>query len=350
MRILVIGDTHFESKYDGQLRSQFDTLENIIKDTKPNKLVFLGDIFHHRNPDVKTLVMVNEFFANLNYIPGLSNIYIIMGNHDSANKSDDGLTALSVLEYPGSKVFLTKTHDCYPDLGIELIAHSENEKHSIFSLNNCAKDYIIFGHFGYDGCINLGEYQEFNIKREHFKNNRAILGHIHSFKEDGNLTILGTPWPTNYGESDYPHYVGILDRNEDGSWKPLEKYEVKSGPRYYTCPLESLEVMKDEISDPNYFTILRVIVNRVSDETSNDIRDKILRDYNIAYVEVKFQPLLNPKLDNRISDYVPSTKIEALSETVIDKYLEEQSSSIPKEELKAGLEEIRLHENQEDQG
>jgi response regulator of citrate/malate metabolism len=108
--------------------------------------------------------------------------------------------------------------------------------------------------------------------------------------------------------------------------------------------------MKEEIMDPNYFTVLRVLLDKFSDDTTNDLRTKIKEEYKVGYVDLKFQPILNKKLNNRLSDYAPTTNIDSLSEEVIEKYLDEQTSTLPKEVLKAGLEEIKLHEDKEDNG
>ena len=50
MKVLVIGDTHFDNQFPGYLDAQLGTLVKIVKTSKPQAVIFLGDIFHHRNP------------------------------------------------------------------------------------------------------------------------------------------------------------------------------------------------------------------------------------------------------------------------------------------------------------
>lgn len=350
-KVLVIGDTHFDNQYKCYLRAQLNTCYELVKSRSPTSVVFLGDIFHHRHPDPQTIIEVLKLFRRISLIPGLSAIDVLRGNHDSANKSDDGLTILNVLEYPGSKTVVSNVATWDYTRGFRFIPHYENENTVIESLKferpfKFPDNHIVFGHFGYDGCVETGQYFNFKVKKSDLTQ-KTILGHIHKYSEDGNITILGTPWSTNFGESDYPHYVLELTREDEESDWNFNRVEVDFGIRHMVVPYTSLDVMKDEIANPKYFTLLRVTLDKFNDETTNDLRAKILEEFKVKYVDLKFNPILNQKLDNRISDYVPSTKIDSLTDDVIDKYLEEQTSNLSKEVLKKGLEEIKLHENSE---
>jgi DNA repair exonuclease SbcCD nuclease subunit len=358
MKVLVIGDTHFDNSIKDYLEAQLRCIEDLIRSSKPGVVVFLGDIFHHRNPNVETLVKVWSHFQEIlsKTSPGLSKIYILRGNHDSANKADDGMSVLETFENADSKVKFIQFSDIDFDLKFGFIPHYENEKTTIEDVNGVQNPSlsfgpidIIFGHFGYAGCINAGPYFDFKLKKEDLKK-RTILGHIHKYSREGNVTILGTPYSTTFGECDYPHYVGELERLEDGSWSELKLITVEHGPRHYVCSINHLEQLREEISDPRYFTILRVLMDKFSDETTNDLRNKILNDYRVGYVDLKFQPILDKKLSNRISNYQPTTKLESLTGEVIDKYLDEQTSTIPKELLKKGLDEIKTYEDIQSEG
>lgn len=344
MKALVIGDTHFDNQYKGQLRAQTQTVLELVRRSSPEIVIFLGDIFHHRLPDVEVMVEVQMLMRQLELQPGLKRIVILRGNHDSADKSDSGLTSLLLLEYPGSKVDVMES--CYPDydLGFYYIPHYEDEETIKFELG-FLKNFIVFGHFGYEGCINTGQYFNFKVKKEDLKT-RTILGHIHRYAEDGNITILGTPWATSFGECDYQHYVGEMVL-ENGKWSELKKIEVDFGPRYIQCPLESLELIKEEIMDPKYFTVLRVYVDKFSDETTLDLRNKILAEYKVGYVDIKFKPILNPKLEQRLSNYDPQVPLDKIDSEILEKYIEEQATSIPKEKLVEGLDKIKQHANKE---
>jgi len=57
---VVIGDIHLDSKSRGHLLSQLSTIEAIIADENPDEIIFLGDIFMHRNPSPRVLVGFKE--------------------------------------------------------------------------------------------------------------------------------------------------------------------------------------------------------------------------------------------------------------------------------------------------
>lgn len=348
-KTLVIGDTHFDNQYKGYLAAQLETCYKLVVKSSPKHLVFLGDIFHHRHPDPETLVKVSSLFRRLELIPGLTSIDVIRGNHDSANKSDDDLTALTLLEYPSGKTVVSNFTTWCPDRKFQFIPHYENEDTILEIIRRSQNDdrntKVVFGHFGYDGCVETGQYFTFKVKKSDLVK-QTILGHIHKYSEDGNVTILGTPWSTNFGEADYPHYVLELTQDDNKDWIQ-SKLEVDFGVRHMVIPFHALESLKDEISNPKYFTLLRVTLDKFNDENTNNLRSKILEDYKVGYVDLKFNPLLNQKLDNRLSDYVPSTKIDSLTEDVIDRYLDEQTSNLSKEVLKKGLDDIKSYENSE---
>tara|TARA_R110000824_G_scaffold342289_2_gene528737 strand:- start:1933 stop:2271 length:339 start_codon:yes stop_codon:yes gene_type:complete len=112
--------------------------------------------------------------------------------------------------------------------------------------------------------------------------------------------------------------------------------------------MESLEVMKDEIKDPNYFTLLRVLIDKFSDDSIHRLKSDILEKFSVASVDLKFQPVYDTKLNNRLSNYDPNVPISDIDNDVIEKYIEEQASSIPKELLQEGLDLIKTYEDTED--
>jgi hypothetical protein len=176
---------------------------------------------------------------------------------------------------------------------------------------------------------------------------RTILGHIHKYLEDEHVTILGTPWSTNFGEADNEHYVGIMEETPDG-WGPLNKFKVGFGPRFYEAPYDALEAMEDEISDPNYFTLLRVTIDKFADDPPSLLRADIANKFKVSYVDLKFQPVYDDTLNERLSGYDPNVPLTVIDADIIGKYIEEQCSTIPKDRLEAGLNLIKDYADQED--
>jgi len=347
-KCLVIGDTHYDTKCEGYLENQIESTIRIVEGEKPTHVVFLGDIFHHRKPTPEVIVAVHKMFQKLSLIPSLKLMYVLRGNHDSQNRNDDGLTALETLCYPGSKVRLVQQTIVDTDLNFLLIPHYEDDEKIKEHLSRGVDEHTVaFGHFsycpehlgirGFDSDLKLKDFQC-----------RTILGHIHKYVEDEHVTILGTPWSTNYGEADNEHFVGVMEENSHG-WGPLNKFKVTCGPRFYEAPYDALDAMKDEISDPNYFTLLRVTLDKFSDDPPSLLRADILNKFKVAHVDLRFQPVYDDTLNDRLSGYDPNVPLTVIDADIIKKYIAEQSSTIPHELLENGLDLIKQYteENKE---
>lgn len=345
-KCLIIGDTHFDNKYPGYLDAQTDSILRMVKEHKPTHVVFLGDIFHHRKPHPEVVVKTHNLFQKISLSPGLKKSYVLRGNHDSANRSDDGLTSLETLNYPGSKVtVVTQTYKDH-DLDFLLIPHYEDQERIKGALADASDSDIVFGHFGFDGCINSTGFLDFNLGKEHF-NNRTFLGHIHKYTDHDHITILGTPWSTSFGECDKTNYVGIIQRPKNKSWGPLKLVKTTNTIRHYAVTEDALEPMKEEIEDPNYFTVLRVIVSNFSTQNYSEIKKTCKENYNAKYVDIKFEPIVDKKLKSRISGYNPNTPISSIDADVVEKYIEEQSTTIPVEDIREALQIIKNYEDSE---
>ena len=347
-KCLVIGDTHYDTKCEGYLENQVESTIRIVEGEKPTHVVFLGDIFHHRKPTPEVIVAVHKMFQKLSLIPSLKLMYVLRGNHDSQNRNDDGLTALETLCYPGSKVRLVQQTIVDTDLNFLLIPHYEDDEKIKEHLSRGVDEHTVaFGHFsycpehlgirGFDSDLKLKDFQC-----------RTILGHIHKYVEDEHVTILGTPWSTNYGEADNEHFVGVMEENSHG-WGPLNKFKVTCGPRFYEAPYDALDAMKDEISDQNYFTLLRVTLDKFSDDPPSLLRADILNKFKVAHVDLRFQPVYDDTLNDRLSGYDPNVPLTVIDADIIKKYIAEQSSTIPHELLENGLDLIKQYteENKE---
>ena len=348
-KCLVIGDTHYDTKCEGYLENQIESTIKIVDQHKPTHIVFLGDIYHHRRPSPEVIIATHKMFQKLALTPGLKCMYVLRGNHDSQNRSDDGLTALETLRYPGSKVRLVQQTLVDTDLKFLLIPHYENEETIKEHLHRGSDDnYIAFGHFSYcPAHLGIRGFDS-DLKLKDF-GCRTILGHIHKYVEDQHVTVLGTPWSTNFGESDNEHYVGILEQHANG-WGPLVKFKVTFGPRFYEAPYEALDAMRDEISDSNYFTLLRVTLNKFTDDPPAMLRADILDKFKVAHVDLKFQPVYDDTLNERLSGYDPNASLSVIDNNIIDKYIEEQCSTIPQDKLRQGLDIINKHADQETDG
>ena len=333
VKTLVIGDLHFDNKPRGLLAAQKQSVLEICKEN-PNcdKVIFLGDLMMHRNPRPTVLLALKELFDE---VSKTKNIFILRGNHDSINKADDGTTALSLFQSPKVKV-ITHTWIDHKNKWV-FIPHYEDETKIKRELLNAPRGYTVFGHFGYYGVLNSAGDADFSLSLSDFRN-PTILGHIHKEGKNEAVSVIGTPYSTNFGEAGKDCYYGLLD--ESG----MDKVPNQRGPRHLVVDYDKVEDNLDWINDEGnntFFTLLRININTIDEDQDRiaDLCDKL----QVGSIEVKYKPLLDDKDEFETDGRVFTT---ALNDELIDYYINSSKTKINKEDLLSGLNLI--HENQQD--
>jgi predicted phosphodiesterase len=319
MRTLLITDLHFTDKPAGLLAAQKKCILTLLEAEKYDDVIIMGDLMMHRKPTPSVMLALKEVvdFCRTKDKP----VTIIRGNHDSENKSDDGVTALSVFDYHAKVVTQT-----WYDLKTKraFIPHYEDEDRIKKDLAGVPKGYSVFGHFGYSGALNSAGDADFDLKPSNFRN-RSFLGHVHGYVKKDNITVLGTPYTTNFGECHYDHFYAILTKTRT----TLKKLD--HGPRHLLYKAQDLEDNLDHINDPKWFTLLRVLV----DADHHPIPyDKL----NVEGIDVKYLPVFN---EDEISSYEPERDLFTINEVIIEDYVEAANSTIPKEILMQGYRLLR---------
>ena len=332
VKTLVIGDLHFDNKPMGLLDAQKKAVIQICKaNGNCDKVIFLGDLMMHRNPRPSVLLALKDV---MDEVSKTKKIFILRGNHDSVSKADDGVTALSLLENDRVQV-VTHTWIDHENKWV-FIPHYEDEQKIKDYLATAPKGYTVFGHFGYYGVLNSAGDADFSLSLSDFKN-PTILGHIHKEGRNGSVSVLGTPYTTNFGEAGKDCYYGVLDK--DG----LDKIPTKGGPRHLVVDYDNVEDNLDWINDDDnsYFTLLRINISTINEDQDRiaDLCDKL----KVGSIEVKYKPLLDEKEEFETDGRVFTT---ALNDELIDFYINSSKTKINKEDLLSGLKLI--HENQQD--
>ena len=333
MNTLVIGDLHLDNKVPGLLENQVQTVKRIIKENKDvMRIVFLGDVFMMRRPKPSVLLAFKEilrFIDNLDaFVP--PDVVVLRGNHDSENKNDDGITGLSLFDYPWLKI-VTQT---WAQDGMCYIPHYEDEDAIRKALAWCEEDFTCFGHFGYFGGLNSAGDNDFSLVPNDFKCD-TYLGHIHHFKQDGKVTVVGTPYTTNFTEAGKDNVVALLGDHGD-----KEFYHVNYGPRHLVFKAEDLGDSIDFINDPKYFTMLRIIISTQGVERES--LTSMIEQLDVGYLEVKFSPVIRDI--HELSDYDPDEPVYALNDDIIEEYVNHSETKLGKDTLLEGLRLI--NENQ----
>ena len=338
-KTLVIGDLHLANKIPGLLEAQCACVERIKKEHGCNTIVLLGDVFENRRPKSSVILSAKNLVRYLvrpNSAHARSNtVHILRGNHDSENKNDDGISAISLLgedDFGVVKHIQTLENSNYIDT---FIPHYEDENKIREDLKNVEKGSRVFGHFGYFGSLNSAGDNDFSLALSDFPN-RTYLGHIHSYKREGNVTIVGTPYTTSFAEAGKDSYVVLL-----GSDGEEEKILVDHGPRHLIIDIDEIEDNLEFINDSNYFTLLRVVIPTAHDERE-DI-GSILSKVNVGYVEVKYKPVIYDI--HQLSDLDPDNPIIEVTDTLVEEYINHSETLLLKEDLMAGLQTI--HESKQ---
>ena len=347
MKTLVIGDLHFDNKPAGMLEAQKAAILKICKENpKCDKVIFLGDLMMHRNPRPTVLLALKEL---IDEVCKDKEVFILRGNHDSVTKADDGVTALTLLERPKTQEMLPNPKNRRNRVNVitqtwydhrhkwAFIPHYEDEQKIKDDLNNTPAGYTVFGHFGYHGVLNSAGDADFSLSISDFRN-PTILGHIHKEGRNGNVTVLGTPYSTNFGEAGKDCFYGVLD--ETG----LDKVASLWGPRHLVVEYDSVEDNLDWINqdqNPEDYTLIRINISTI-DEDQDRIAD-LCDQINVGSLEIKYKPLLDEKEEFETDGRVFTT---ALNDELIDHYINSSKSKINKDELLSGLKLI--HENQQD--
>ncbi len=328
MRTLVLGDIHVSNKDAALRKAQEKCIKRIYDKEQPDEVIQLGDFLDFRKPSPEALLTAKSI---IDYWRRKSDVYIIRGNHCASTKADDGTTAMSLFDSPAygalHKVKII-SHTWFDHKAKRaFIPHYENEEHIIQYLADCPRDYTVFGHFGYFGCLNSVGDHDFDININSFRNN-TILGHIHRQnqrvfrvgEEEKSVLILGTPYTTNFGESGKDNYYAII---EDGK---TTLHQIDHGPRHIMIKNSDLLKNTKKINDKNYHTHLRVILG--AGDTQVD-----LNEVDTASIEVKYAPAFD---EEQISNYKPSRDLFRLNDVVIQDYIESANSSIEKDKLMEG--------------
>lgn len=316
MKTLIIGDTHFHDSNTALRNAQIQAADVLYEHAmyqRCDRVVFLGDVFDKRKPSPACILDVKEFFDNVQ-IP----THIIRGNHDSANKSDDGLTILSLLHRDG----MVEVHNRWSHRGSHVyLSHFEHEE-QIKALLAAAwpDDTVLFGHFGFDGALNNAGDADCALQPSDFRH-KTILGHIHQHMEVGNITVLGTPWDTCFHDAGQKYY-GVLD----GTDLTLRKFNL--GPTYLTLTPATLDQIPANEEHWGQYICVRLVLAKEDVGTYNTNNLKELYP-QVKHWDIKYAMSYD---EEQLSTY-QGADLFSINDQIIEDYLDEAKTSWTKEQL-----------------
>lgn len=314
---LIVGDLHLEDRIltTGQnwMGFQVDFILDLCKGYE--HIVFLGDIHHKRRPNPSELLAAKDLFQFLDNKG--KKVIVLRGNHDSEDKSDNGITPLSLYEDYADIVLQASGDD---ELKHYYIAHFEDEQRIIDELATAAEMYpdnVVFGHFGYNGCLNSVGTVDFGLDLSHFKN-LTFLGHIHHQNmNEEKVKIVGTPYSTSYQEADKESIVVELD-NETSEYTSI----VTDPPFVFTN--DHIDNFNLDDYDNSKYNFVRLYVSDLDKRRAHDFIGDIQKEFHGEF-KVHILPSIDRKTPVRVSsnieeltekalkDYVKSNKVDGLT-------------------------------------
>lgn len=328
--VIILTDLHLRSdSLPGFLDAQIKTLHKLVSKRYYDYLVINGDIFERRNPRGEELLAFKEFLKSVK----VGKIIINRGNHDTIRKDGTSDTTLDLFSEYATIVKDTQTIRL-GSVDFDFIPHYEDERKLVKDIQ--ATNNPIFGHFGFQGCVSNGAYEyESVVKRKHFKDKLAFLGHIHKPRQYGNVYVLGTQYSNSFGEANAQKYIHeLFIRNGEVE---INKKPIDFGIRHIVGGLGDIDNLNGRFKFGSFFTILRVKLDKLDSYAETKIKEDLIGKYGVSHLEISFDDVL-PK---HTSSYQANQKVFTIDDSIIMNYLNERDSIFDMKDLLDALDEIK---------
>lgn len=240
-----IGDVHLGKRFKSKdipldkrgireqiLRLRFEqVIARAIKQVQKGDyegIVFMGDLFDSFCVSYEDILIA---YNGLKKIPITTPVVILEGNHDQS-KNTDRVSAFQILEVLcrdiWNRFFVTNKRDWYYINNSLFVPYLGKGVNSIITSPD--KTIDIYGHF---------EEEDFPWLRNNFAH--VYSGHIHSPRQEGNLTVVGSIMPYTFAEDPTNTFMKTCT---------LAEYEADvaagtSSSRCYRLKLQAGEEMPD---------------------------------------------------------------------------------------------------------
>lgn len=309
MRWGLFSDIHFQQKDLKRIISTSKWIEETFKKEKVTSIICMGDIIHTReNVHVPSL---SNCFSFLNNLSKITDLHVILGNHDFNLKNDIKYSSLDGLE------IFSKNIKLYKELKrIQIENISCQMVPWLSKPNEEYLDDIVFGHLEFNGAKkNLNSICKTKYEIPNFK--RIFSGHFHHFHHlADNMTYIGSPLQFNFGDSGDEKGITIYNPEND-------KIEFIKNPEW------------------DHFKI--IYINSKQDIDYSKFQDKKVQIIFENESLVEYQKIQKEFLKNGIISIEKKSRKEIENESI-----QEYLNSIPKEYQNYGIElltKIKMNQN-----
>lgn len=361
MKVLMLGDTHFQAGYsfgkpdqktglNSRLLDYENTASNVVSYAIKNSIplfVFLGDIFETRTPSSQALVVFYRLLKRLSDA-GITT-YIISGNHDQskARRITSSLDPIKELRLPNIFTFndidLVPFTDANGDsvnvllvpyrnrhtydklTNVETIAEMRKEVETAKAKGIPGAPLIVCSHMMMEGVIpaEAGEYANTNeliVPYNVFDGaNLVVNGHIHRpsiLKEDPPVINVGSMECKDFSEREHQKCFLVYDTNKIGmdavAFKAIPtrkfvEFAVDFGNNWPVDPMKEIaaQINKTDIRDAVVRCNVRVPEVKVPMIDLFKIRG-MLYEYGANLIsDVSVSPIVSRQLRNQKVNEAP---------------------------------------------
>lgn len=290
MKILTIGDLHFgehgnSPKYNEQLLTFLEWCVTTFPDV--DKVVQLGDFYHHRNKiDVLTLNYGIAGAKLMSSAWGKENVFVLSGNHDLYYLDRLDVSSIAAIDPYVTVVDDFSTIDDGQVLLTPWVTDSDMWEQLIKYATEFEPKYC-FGHFELNNFMVNDAYM---MKDGYSPNTLTSLfeyimsGHYHSPQEKDNINYVGTPLPITMNEANERHGVWVFD-TDTGEREFFEYDKVK----VVSIPYDQLTEEILTSLDPDNTSIRIEFPDDLEDETLITEVSEILNELNFKNSKIKYR-------------------------------------------------------------
>lgn len=218
MRIMSIGDLHFgergdSRKFNSQILDFLNWATGICTEYKIDKIIQLGDWFHHRNKiQVETLTYGIEGAKILSTAVGKENVMVLAGNHDLFYLDRLDVSSISSID---PYVTVIDKPTVIENIVLTPWVATQEQWEEVVRLGETNK--FLFAHLELNGFLVNDNYEmEHGFSHRELRDYELVVtGHYHSMQTKDNILYTGTPYPITMNEANEKHGVVIIDTETD---------------------------------------------------------------------------------------------------------------------------------------
>lgn len=218
MQILTFGDLHIGKKASNSFFLDLDKkvvemICNKVRQSKIDKVIFLGDLFHSRSEtSPKAMGVARDILDQLESLN--LPVIMILGNHDTHynNKKEANYYRI----FDGLYKNITFVEDFLEDRDFLYVGWLQTDEEEERYKQLSKKYRWVFGHLEFKGVAMSEYYQSTSGLENDNPDSFIISGHIHQRTQMSKLHYVGSPYPqTWHGKNRHDYGYAVIDTSAD---------------------------------------------------------------------------------------------------------------------------------------